>query len=87
LFGKLLIRRCQLADLFKAFEQELVNLLVSLGKFRGDFVQERSDPVFRHRHDSRDDSGDPIGIAGIEGPQKYARLIRLKDRSCAANVD
>ena len=64
-----------------------MNLLVSLGKFSGDFVQKRSDSVFRERHDSRNDPGDPLGIAGAEGPQKNARLVGLQDRSRAVDVD
>ena len=43
-----------------------------LGEFSGDFVQKRADSVFRERHDSGDDPGDPLGIPGTEGPQKNA---------------
>ena len=44
LFGDFLIGRQQLADLFEAFQEELANLLVPLGEFGGDFIQERRRP-------------------------------------------
>jgi hypothetical protein len=43
LLGDFLIRQQQLADLFKAFQKEFADLLVSLGEFSGDFVQEGAD--------------------------------------------
>jgi hypothetical protein len=70
LFGHFLIRQYQLADLFEAFQEEIANVLVPLGEFGGDFVQERADSVLRERHDPGDDPGDPMGIPRTEGPQK-----------------
>ena len=87
MFGQLLIRQRQAADLFEAFEEEIVNLPVPPGKFSEDFVQKRPDSVFRECHYSRNNPGDPLRIAGTEGPQKYARLVGLQDRAGAVNVD
>src|ERR1035437_9207268 len=72
LFGQSLIRQHQVADLFEAFQEEIANLLVSLGEFREDFLQEGADSVFRERHDPGDDPGDPLGVSRTEGPQKNA---------------
>jgi hypothetical protein len=58
--------------LFEAFQKEMAELLVPLGKFNGDFVQQRPDSVFRERHDPGDDSGDALGTPRTEGPQKHA---------------
>src|SRR5664279_4683994 len=72
LFGHFRIRQQRLADLFKAFEEGLADLLVPLGEFSGDFVQQWADSVFRKRHDPGDDPGDPLEISRAEGPQKNA---------------
>jgi hypothetical protein len=70
LFGEFLIRQKHPADLFKAFQKEFVDLVVSLREFGGDFVQQGTDPVFRKRHDSGDDPAHPLGILRAEWPQK-----------------
>jgi hypothetical protein len=49
-----------------------VDLLVSLGEFGGDFVQERTDSIFRERHDPGDNPDGPLGIRRTEWPQKNA---------------
>ena len=72
LFGQVLILRQPLADLFEAFQKELADLLVPLGEVGADLVQERTDLVFRERHDPGDDPADPLGTARIEWPQKNA---------------
>jgi hypothetical protein len=58
--------------LFKPFQKELADLLVSLGEVSKDFVQEGADLVFRERHDPGDDPGDPLRIPRSEGSQKNA---------------
>jgi hypothetical protein len=72
LFGHILIRQQRLADLFEAFQKKIADLLVSLGEFSGDVLQERADSVFRERHDPGDNPAGPLGIPMIEGPKKHA---------------
>ena len=57
LFGEFLIGRQHLADLFKAFQKELADVLVALGELGGDFREKDRDLVFGKRHDSFDDPG------------------------------
>ena len=60
-----------LADLFEAFQKEFADLLVPLGEFGGDFVQERPDSVFRERHDPGDDPGRPAAnLPGLNGRRR-----------------
>jgi hypothetical protein len=63
--------------LVKAFQEDVADLLVTLGKFCGDYVQQRPDLVFWERHDPGDNSADPLRISWAEWPQKYARLVGL----------
>ena len=58
--------------MFESFQKEFVDLLVALGEFGGDFVQEWADSLFRERHDPGDDPADALGISRAEGPQKNA---------------
>jgi hypothetical protein len=66
LFGQFLIRQHQVTDLFEALQEEIADLLVALGEFSGDFVQERADSVFRERHDPGDNPTVPLGIPQTE---------------------
>jgi hypothetical protein len=72
LFGEFLARPQQLADLLEAFQKNFTDLLVSLGEFRGDFVEERADLIFRQRPDSGDDPANPLRITETEWPQENA---------------
>ncbi len=56
-FGEFLTRGQHLADLFKAFQKELADLLVPLGELGGDFREKDRDLVFGNRHDPFDDPG------------------------------
>ena len=87
LFGEFLIGQQEVADLFESFQKEFADLLVALGEFGGDFVQERADSLFRQRHDPGDDPADPLGISRIEWPQKNAGLVGLEDGGRAFDVD
>jgi hypothetical protein len=49
-----------------------VDVLVPLGQFSRDFVQEEADPVFRERHDPGNDPADPLGVPRTKWPQKNA---------------
>jgi hypothetical protein len=49
-----------------------VDLLMPLGEFSGDFIEERADLFFGQRHDPGDCPADPFGLPEIEGPQKNA---------------
>ena len=73
--------------MFEAFQKEFVDILVPLGEFGADFVQEWADLVFRERHDSGDDPADPLGFSGGERPQKNAGLVGLENRGRAFDVD
>jgi hypothetical protein len=72
LFGNFLIGQQEISDLFESFQKGLVDVLVSLGEFGGDFVQERADSVFRERHDPADNPAGPLRIPLTERPQKNA---------------
>ncbi len=72
MFGNFLIGQQEVSDLFESFQKGFVDLLVSLGEFGGDFVQERADSVFRKQHDPGDNPAGPLGILRIEWPQKNA---------------
>ena len=87
LFGEFLTERQHLADLFEAFQKKLADVLMPLGELGGDFIQQRTDLVFRKRHDPFDDPRDPLRTSGTEGPQKNARLVGLEDRGRAADVN
>ena len=69
LFGKFLIAQQEVADLFESFLKVVADLLVSLGEFGVNLVQERADPAFRERHDPGDNLP---GLPRIEWPQENA---------------
>ncbi len=72
LFGHIPIRQHQAAHLFEAFQEAIVNVIVPLGKFSGDFIQQRADALFRQRHDPGDDPGNALRIPRNERAQKNA---------------
>jgi hypothetical protein len=72
LFRDSLIGRQEVTDLFESFQEQFVDLLVSLGEFGGNVIQERTNLVFRERHDSFDNPGGPLGISRTECPQENA---------------
>jgi hypothetical protein len=86
-FGNFPIRQHQVAHLFEALQEAMVNVRVPLGKFGGDFVQQRADAFFRQRHDAGDDPGDALRIPRTEGPQKNARLVGLQHGGRALHVN
>jgi hypothetical protein len=72
LFGNFLIGQQEVPDLFESFQKGFVDVLMSLGEFGGYFVQERTDPVFRERHDPGDNPAGPLRILLTEPPQENA---------------
>jgi hypothetical protein len=76
-----------MTDLFESFEKGSMYLLVSLGEFRGYFVQEWPDLVFCERHNPGDNPARSLGIFVPERAEKNAGLIRSEDRGRAADAN
>jgi len=87
LLGDCLIGQQKVADLLESFPKEFANLLVSLGEFGRDFIQQRADSVFRERHDPGDNPAGPLAILGIEWPQKNTGRVGPEDRGRAFDVN
>jgi hypothetical protein len=73
--------------LFKAFQKEFANFIVSLRKFSGDLAQQGLDLIFRDRHDPLDDPADALRISWVEWAQKNARLVGREYRGGTFDVD
>jgi hypothetical protein len=63
-----------------------VDLLMTLGEFSGYVIQERTDLIFRKRHDPGDNSARSLGILVPEGTEKNSGLVRAKDRGRALDA-
>ncbi len=63
-----------------------MDLLVTLGEFSGYVIQERTDLIFRKRHDPGDNSARSLGILVSERTEKNSGLVRAEDRGRALDA-
>ena len=61
-------------------------MLVTPGEFSGYVIQERTDFIFRKRHDPGDNSARSLGILVPERTEKNSGLVRTEDRGRALDA-
>ena len=63
-----------------------MDLLVTPGEFSGYVIQERTDLIFRKRHDPGDYSARSLGILVPERTEKNSGLVRAENRGRALDA-